>query len=188
MSEEKFTEGNLIILYAKHRTKDAEPQNLPIEIHERVKTCLNTMKLIRSSKPDKNKSTILIISTLEIGNLVREELLDNRIDERSIKIDSRPKNFSETFDLAVRMIESKANPPHIYFICPFWLKDIYDSLIESKLKGYRIQFDGTPDRRPVQVVEQEKLFETPRKNSNYYKNRAKNKAIDMLLNYIFHEK
>jgi hypothetical protein len=188
MSEEKFTEGNLIVLYTNHRIKDTKAQNLPIEIYELLKTCLNTMKLIRSSKPDKNKSAILIISTLEIGKLVREGLLENGIDEQSIRIDSRPKNFSETFDLTLRVIESRANPPHIYFICPFWLKDIYDFLVESKLKGYRVQFDGAPDRRSVKVVEQEKLFETPRKNLNYYKNSAKSKAIDMLLNYIFHKK
>jgi hypothetical protein len=188
MSEEKFTEGNLIMLYANQRTKDSEAQHLPIHIHERVKTCLNTIKLIKSSKPDKNDTRVVIISTLDVGKLARDVLIQEGVDQDTIRIDSGPKNISEIFDLAIRMIKPRANPPHMYFICPFWLRDIYDSLVESKLKGYRVQFDGAPDDRSIEVVEQEKILETPRKNSKYYKKRAKSKAVDMLLNYIFREK
>ena len=188
MSEEKFTEGNLIMLYANERTKNSEAQNLPIHILERVKTCINTIKLIKSSKPDKNETSVVIISTLDLGKLARDVLIQEGINEDAIRIDSSPKNISEMFDLATRMIKPRPNPPHIYFICPFWLRDIYDSLVESKLKGYRVQFDGAPDDRSIQVVEQEKILETPRKNSKNYKERAKSKAVDMLLNYMFHEK
>ncbi len=188
MSEEKFTEGNLIILYANQRTDKEKTQNLPTHIHERLKTCLNTVKLIKSSKPDKHKIVILIISSFDSGKLISDGLSKGGVDEDSIMINSSPRSISETFDLVVRMIRSRTNPPQIYFICPFWLSSIYDSLVESKLKGYRVQFDGAPDHRPAQVVEQEKLFETPKKNSSYYKKKAKNKVVDMLLNYIFHQK
>lgn len=188
MSEEKFTQGNLIMLYANQRTKNLEARDLPMHIHERVKTCLNTFKLIKTSKPDKSETSIVIISTLDLGKLVRDILIQEGIGEDTIRIDSSPKNISEMFDLAIRTIKPMVNPPHIYFICPFWLRDIYDSMVEAKLKGYRVQFDGAPDRRSIQVVEQEKMLETPRKNPKQYKDRAKSKAVDMLLNYMFHEK
>ncbi len=188
MSEEKFTQGNLIMLYANQRTKNLEARDLPMHIHERVKTCLNTFNLIKTSKPDKSETSIVIISTLDLGKLVRDILIQEGIGEYTIRIDSSPKNISEMFDLAIRTIKPMVNPPHIYFICPFWLRDIYDSMVEAKLKGYRVQFDGAPDRRSIQVVEQEKMLETPRKNPKQYKDRAKSKAVDMLLNYMFHEK
>jgi hypothetical protein len=85
------------------------------------------------------------------------------------------------------MIKTRVNPPYIYFIGSVWLKDIYDSTVESKLKGYKVQFEGALDHRPVQEVEKEKALDVPRKSLEHHKKKSKDKAIDILLNYIFPE-
>jgi hypothetical protein len=120
--------------------------------------------------------------------VVKEALLKGGVDEKIIVIDSGPKTIAQTFDRVLDILKTRVNPPHVYFVGSVWLRDIYDSVVISKLKGYRIQFDGALDHRPVHEVEKERGFETPRKNSEYYKKKAKSKALDMLLNYIFPEK
>jgi hypothetical protein len=40
----------------------------------------------------------------------------------------------------------------------------------------------------VEEVEKEKALDVPRKSIEHYKKRSKDKAIDMLLNYIFPDK
>jgi hypothetical protein len=120
--------------------------------------------------------------------VVKEALLKEGVDEKIIVIDSSPKNIAQTFDRVLVMIKSRINPPHIYFVGSVWQRDIYDSIVVSRLKGYRVQFEGALDHRPVREVEQERAFEAPRKNSEYYKKKAKDKAINMLLNHIFPEK
>jgi hypothetical protein len=48
-----------------------------------------------------------------------------------------------------------------------------------------VQFYGALDHRPVGEVEQEKALDTPKKGMEYYKQKAKSKAVDALLNIIF---
>lgn len=188
MSEYRFTEGNLIILYAIYRGRSADGRSLPDYMLERVKVCMDTLRIITRSKPDKHKTTIYVIANVESAELVKEALLKWGVDEKIVVIDSGPKNIGQTFDRVLDILKTRVNPPHVYFVGSDWLRDIYDSIVVSKLKGYRIQFDGALDHRPVHEVEKERGFETPRKNSEYYKKKAKSKALDMLLNYIFPEK
>lgn len=188
MSEYRFTEGNLIILYAIYRGRSADGRGLPDYMLERVKVCMDTMRIITRSKPDKDKTTIYVIANIEFAELVKEALLKGGVDEKIVVIDSGPKNIAQTFDRVLDILKTRVNPPHVYFVGSDWQRDIYDSIVVSKLKGYRIQFDGALDHRPVHEVEKERGFETPRKNSEYYKKKAKSKALDMLLNYIFPEK
>ncbi len=170
MSGHRFTEGNLVILYAIYRGRSADGRSLPDYMLERVKVCLDTLRIITSSKPDKHKTTVAVVANLESVGVVKEALLKEGVDEKIIVIDSIPKNIAQTFDRVLDMIKSRINPPHIYFV------------------GYRVQFEGALDHRPVHEVEQERKFEAPRKNSEYYKKKAKDKAINMLLNHIFPEK
>ncbi|MGC1927815.1 MAG: hypothetical protein WA667_02480 [Candidatus Nitrosopolaris sp.] len=188
MSEHRFTEGNLIILYAIYRGRSADGRSLPDYLLERVQVCLDTLRIITRSKPDKHKTTIVVVTNLESAGAVKEALLKGGVDEKMIVIDSIPKNIAQTFNRVLGMVKSLTNPPHIYYVGSVWQRDIYDSIVISRFKGYRIQFDGALDHRPVREVEQERAFEAPKKNSEYYKKKAKDKGIDMLLNYIFPEK
>jgi hypothetical protein len=188
MSEYRFTEGNLIILYAIYRGRSADGRNLPDYMLERVKVCMDTLRIITRSKPDRHKTTIYVIANVEFAELVKEALLKRGVDEKIVVIDSGPKNIAQTFDRVLDILKTRINPQYVYFVGSDWQRDIYDSIVVTKLKGYRIQFDGALDHRPVHEVEKERGFETPRKNSEYYKKKAKSKALDMLLNYIFPEK
>ena len=186
MSEFRFTDGNLIILYGINRGKSTDG-GLPDHIKERVNVCLGTFKIIRESKPDKQKTLIIAVANEKSGKLIKEELVKGGVEENIIAIDSSSENVAQTFDRIIDMIKTRSNPPYIYFIGSVWLRDIYDSTVVSKLKGYKVRFEGALDHRPVEEVEKEKALDVPRKGIEHYKKRSKDKAIDILLNYIFPE-
>jgi hypothetical protein len=85
----------------------------------------------------------------------------------------------------LKFIKKRANPPYIYFVGSVWHKDIYDSAIFSKMNDYQIRFEGAADHRPVNDVAREKALNRPTRGIGYYKGKLKNKAVDMVLNYIF---
>lgn len=188
LSDYRFTDGNLIILYAIHSGKAADGgKGLPDYINERIKTCLNTYRIIIQSKPDGHKTTILVVANREYVEDVKDELTRIGVDEKIIAIDSVSKNVTQCFDHVVNIIKNRINPPFIYFVGSVWLKDIYEYVVGSKLKGYRVQFEGALDHRPVKEVEEEKALDVPKKGAEYYKRKAKDKTIDMVLDYIFPE-
>jgi hypothetical protein len=187
MSEFRFTDGNLIILYGINRGKSVDGE-LPDHIKERVKVCLGTFNIIMKSKPDKQKTLVIVVAEEKSGKLIKEELVKEGVEEKIIAIDSSSENVAQTFDRIIDMIKTRSNPPYIYFIGSVWLRDIYDSTVVSKLKGYKVRFEGALDHRPVEEVEKEKALDVPRKSIEHYKKRSKDKAIDMLLNYIFPDK
>jgi hypothetical protein len=152
-----------------------------------VNVCLGTFKIIRESKPDKQKTLIIVVANEKSGKLIKEELVKGGVEEKIIAIDSSSENVAQTFDRIINMIKTRVNPPYIYFIGSVWLRDIYDSTVVSKLKGYKVQFEGALDHRPVEEVEKEKALDVPRKSLENYKKKSKDKAIDILLNYIFPE-
>ncbi len=186
MSEFRFTDGNLIILYGINRGKSTDG-GLPDHIKERVNVCQGTFKIIRESKPDKQKTLIIVVANEKSGKLIKEELVKGGVEEKIIAIDSSSENVAQTFDRVINMIKTRVNPPYIYFVGSVWLRDIYDSTVVSKLKGYKVQFEGALDHRPVEEVEKEKALDVPRKSLENYKKKSKDKAIDILLNYIFPE-
>src|SRR5919199_2333229 len=176
MSDYHFTDGNLIVLYCIYRGKLGDGI-LPDYIKERVKVCLETFSIIIRSKPDKHKTMIIVVADRKSAQDVKGELIKGGVDERIIGIDTTSKSVSETFNHIVYMIKSKTNPPHIYFVGSVWLRDIYDSQVVSKLKGYKIQFEGALDHRAVEEVEKEKAMDIPKKGIEYYKRKAKDKAV-----------
>ena len=95
------------------------------------------------------------------------------------------KTIESVFNRVLMRITKLANPPCIYFIGSIWQKDVYNSIVASKLKEYKVFFEGALDDRPYEVVQKDKPVEEPKKGSIYYKNKITNKAIDVLLNYIF---
>ena len=186
MSEYHFTDGNLIILYAIYKVTPLD-RGLPDYIRERIKVCLDTFRIIMESKPDKHKTMIIVVSNMKSAENIKNELIKAGVDQKIIAIDCTPENVGQTFDHIINIIKTKINPPHIYFVGSVWLKDIYDSTVVSKLKGYKVQFEGALDHRAVEEVDKEKALDIPKKGLEYYKRKAKDKTVDMLLNYIFPE-
>jgi hypothetical protein len=184
MSEFRFTDGNLIVLYAVHRGRSADG-GLPDYIVERVNVGLETHGMVMRSKADHHKTMVIIVGEPGPAEKVKEALVKGGVKEDIIAIDSDSQNMAQTIDRIAEMIKSKPNPPFVYFIGSVWLHDIFNSTVLSKMKGYRIQFYGALDHRPVDEVEREKALDVPKKGVEYYKQKAKGKAVDVLLNIIF---
>lgn len=184
MSEYRFTDGNLIILYAIH-TGRPEDGSLPDYIHERIKAALETYRIVMSSRPDRHKTMVIVVGESGPAEKVKKELVGGGVEERVIAIDSDSKNMAETIERVHGMIEKKPNPPFIYFVGSVWQHDTFNSQVISTLKGYRVQYYGALDHRPVGEVESEKSLDQPKKGKEYYKRKAMNKAVDVLLNLIF---
>jgi hypothetical protein len=188
LSEYRFTHGNLVILYAIHRQTYLVGQDrIPDHVNGRVKLCLNIQRIIKQSKPDGRKTVIWVVSSQHDGDYLLRRLGEAGIDQKIIAMDYLSKNVSECFDRVLMSISDRTNPPYLYFIGSVWHKEIYDSVVLSKLKGYRIQFEGALDHRPVKEVEEEKSLDAPKKGLEYYKRKTMDKAIDIVLNRMFPE-
>ena len=186
MSEYRFTDGNLLILYAIHKSRPtAADGDIPDYIKERIKVCLETYGMIMRSRPDKDKTMVMIVGATKPAQKVREELVKGGIRDETIAIDTDSQNMAQTIRRIADMIKTKPNPPFIYFIGSVWLHDIFKSTVLGKLKDYRVQFYGALDHRPVDEVESEKALDVPKKSMENYKQQAKNKAVDMLLDIVF---
>lgn len=185
LSETRFTDGNLIILYSIHQNPSSS--ELPSHVLERINLCERMYHVILRSKPDAHKTIILVIADSLYSGLLKKELINRGMDEKIIKIDSEPKKVSQSLDSLDDFLKKRVNPPYVYFIGSVWMKDVFDSIVKSNFQQYRIQFEGALDHRPVEEVEKEKSLEKPKKGTEYFKGKIKNKALDMLLNYIFPE-
>ena len=186
MSEHRFTDGNLLVLYAIHKSKQvAAGGDLPDYIKERIKVGLETYGMIMKSRPDKHKTMVMIVGARGPAEKVKEELVKGGIRDEIIAIDTDSQNMAQTISRMADMIRSKPNPPFIYFIGSVWLHDIFKSTIVGRLKGYKVQLYGALDHRPVDEVEREKTLDVPKKSMENYKQQAKNKAVDMLLDIVF---
>ena len=184
MSENRFTDGNLIVLYAVHKGRSSDG-GLPDYVLERVKLGLETHGMVMRSRPDKHKTMVMIVGEQGPAEKVKNALIQGGVKQEIIAIDTDSRNMAQTIDGIAEMIKRKPNPPFVYFIGSVWLHDVFDSTVVSKMKGYRIQFYGALDHRPVAEVENEKALDFPKKGVEYYKQRTKNKAVDVLLNIIF---
>lgn len=184
MSEFRFTDGNLIVLYAVHRGRTADG-SLPDYINERIKVALETYMIVVRSRPDRHRTMLIIVGEQGPAEKVKAELVRGGVEEKIIAIDSDSRDIGQTIDRIHGMIEKKPNPPFIYFVGSVWQHNTFNSVVLSKMKGYRLQFYGALDHRPVAEVESEKAVDMPKKGVEYYKQKAKNKTVDVLLNVIF---
>jgi hypothetical protein len=187
MSEFRFTDGNLLVVYALTRPTIRQTESvLPDHLRERVKVTLETYQMVMHSKPDKNKTMLMVVaSEPRSGDLVKEELVKQGIPAEIIATDSDSANAAQIVDRIYDMIKTKPNPPFVYFVGPYWLQDVYKSTVLSRLKDYKVQFYGALDHRPYEEVERERASDAPKKGTEYYKQKVKNRAVDMLLNVIF---
>lgn len=184
MSEYRFTDGNLLVLYAIHKGRSADG-SLPDYIKERVKLGLETHNTIMKSRPDKHKTMVMIVGDQAVAEQVKKMLVEGGVKQEIIAIDSDSQNMARTFDRIYDLFSSKPNPPFIYFIGSVWLHDIFNATVVSKMKDWRVQFYGALDHRPVAEVDAERALDAPKKGKEYYKQKMKSKAVDTLLNIIF---
>jgi hypothetical protein len=184
MSDSKFTYGNIIILYSNHIKGNGTV--VPDYINERIKTCLNVFQRIQNSKPDSNYTSIVIVADKVGGEMIKNCILASK-EDLQIRIDSKSKNLLDSLKNVVKGFKDLPNPPFIYVVSSFWHKEIFD-LIKPRLKGLKIQFDGSLDHRPVDEISFEKKKEHPSIGVEGLKNKAKNRALNSLLNYIFPDK
>lgn len=184
MSEYRFTDGNLLVLYAIHkgRTQDG---SLPGYIQERVTLALETYNTIVKSRPDSHKTMVIIVGEQQPSEKAREALIKGGVKPEIIAIDTDSKNVADTLDRLYDMVSRKPNPPFIYFIASVWLHDTFNATVISSMKNVRVQFYGALDHRPVHEVDAEKALDAPKKGREYYKRKIMNKAADTLLNIIF---
>jgi hypothetical protein len=208
LSDTAFTYGNILLLYCifdgdgKKPTSLSSPSSpskgnngnknpnhgvidIPDYITGRINLCIETFNVIMSSKPDKHHTSVVIISKNDHTKEIKERLIAGGVPEKHLEYDGSSKNIESVFNRVHNQITKLTNPPCIYFIGSVWQKDIFDSIIVSKFKGYRVLFEGALDNRPFDAVQKEKRLEEPKKGSEYYKRKLTNKSIDALLNYIF---
>lgn len=184
-SEYRFTDGNLLVLYAVHRGRAADENSLPDYVQERLKLALETYHTIMKSRPDKHKTMVLIVGEQRPSEKIRDELIKVGVRQDIIAIESGPRNIAQTLQYIYEMVSKKPNPPFIYFIASVWLHETFNATVVSIMKDVRVQFYGALDHRPVHEVEAEKATDLPKKGKEYYKRKLTNKAVDTVLNIIF---
>ncbi|MGA7009815.1 MAG: hypothetical protein WB612_08760 [Nitrososphaeraceae archaeon] len=189
MPQTRFSEGNLIVLYANFKADDKKTDGIPEYLNERLKTFTNVYGRILKSKPDRLKTEILLVSSdATLGNEIKQLLCNsNYIDVSKITIVSDKSTLADALEFVLKSIKERANPPTVYVIASHWYREIYDA-IETKFNGYQTHFEGALDHRPMEEIVKEKQRETPKKGIEFYKDKAKNKALDLLLNHIFPDK
>ena len=189
MPQVRFSEGNLIVLYTNFKGVDKKTDEIPEYLNERLKACTNVYGRILKSKPDKLKTEILLVSSdASLGNNMKQMLCNNNsIDGSKITIVSDKSTLADALEFVLKSIKERANPPTVYVIASHWYREIYDA-IETKFNGYQTHFEGALDHRPMEEISKERAMETPKKGIEFYKEKAKNKALDLLLNYIFPDK
>lgn len=201
LSDNAFTYGNLILLYCNFNrdglpnieigdevASNAVPESLPDFVVGRIALCIQTFNIIMKSKPDKFNTSVILISKNEFTRAITDRLIAGGISDQYIENDNNSKTIEAVINNVLFKITNLTNPPTIYFIGSVWQKEVFDSIVDSKLKKHKVHFEGALDHRPYDVIQKDKLTEEPKKGSNYYKHKLTNKAIDTLLNYIFSNK
>lgn len=179
-----FTDGNLIILYGVHTGGEAA-EMVPNYVRERTEVCTNLYRIVTTSKPDGSNILVLVIADTKTVPALKSILINSGIKEDLIIFAESPRTIEQTFDFVLKFIKKRPNPPYMYFIGSVWQKDIYESAVLSKMKDYQLRFEGAADHRPVGTVEKERVLNAPTKGIGYYRDKLKNKAVDMVINYIF---
>jgi len=189
LPQARFSEGNLIVLYVNFKADDKKTDGIPEYLNERLKTCTNVYLRILKSKPDRLKTEILLVSSdASLGNEIKQMLCtSNYIEGSKITIVSDKSTLADALEFVLKSIKERANPPTVYVIASHWYREIYDA-IEIKFNRYQTHFEGALDHRPMDEIVEEKQRETPKKGIEFYKEKAKNKALDLLLNNIFPDK
>ncbi|HEY7226804.1 MAG TPA: hypothetical protein VH481_01610 [Nitrososphaeraceae archaeon] len=185
MAENKFVSGNVIVVYCNFVELESD-ESLPQHVLERIKVCSKIYERIMKSKPDKSNTIIEVVSDSKTGNLVKNNLLAEGVEESKIIIENSFNSIGRLFSILIEDIKKRPNPPVIYFISSYQQKDIFD-LATERYKEYKIQFEGALDKRPEAKIKEDRKREKVNKRYTNVKEKGKNKVVDLLLNYIFPE-
>ena len=185
MSENRFVSGNVIVLYCNF-VKIESKEHLPQHIIERIEVCTRIYERIMKSKPDKSDTIIKVVADRDVGYVVKNNLLNSGINESMIVVEWSYNNIGHLFSGLMDEIKRRPNPPAIYFVSSYQQKNIFDKAT-ALYKGYKIQFEGAFDKRPIDEIEEDAKREKLSKQFTNIKEKGKNKMVDMLLNYIFPE-
>ena len=183
MSENRFQSGNVIVLYCNFVKLEAN-NKLPPHVIERISVCTRIYERIMKSKPDKSDTIVNIAAGKEEGDIIKNQLVQNGVDESRIVVVNSYNNIGHLFSVLMDEIKKRPNPPVIYFVSSYQQRDIFDKVIAA-YKGYKIQFEGAFDKRSNEFVEEDAKKEKLNKRFINVKEKGKNKMVDMLLNYIF---
>jgi hypothetical protein len=188
MTVPKFPEGNVLLLYANNsRSVSNEKIQIPEHIANRIKVCRSVYDRILKSKPDGLKTEIYVISTnADLANNIKQELSAKPLDEARITIVPES-TLTSAMDNTLKRLRKRSNIPIIYLITSHWQREICTN-ISLKFKEFKIHFEGALDHRPIGEIDAEKGIEIPSKGLEFYKEKAKNKAVDLLLNRMFPDK
>ena len=163
MSENRFVSGNVIVLYCNF-VKLESKEHLPQHIIERIAVCTRIYERIMKSKPDKSDTIIKVAADRDVGYIVKNNLLNNGIDESMIAVEGSYNNIGHLFSVLMAEIKKRPNPPMIYFVSSYQQKNIFDKAT-ALYNGYKIQFEGAFDKRPIDDIEEDAKREKPVKNS-----------------------
>ncbi|MGA7897863.1 MAG: hypothetical protein WA395_05795 [Nitrososphaeraceae archaeon] len=184
---DRFIDGNLIILYALSKSSSTQ-EGSPEYILNRVRLCLDIHGIIIRSKPDKNRTVVYTVTDLKSIGYIKQELVKRGIGEDKMVFDTTSKNVRQTCDSVIRFVKDRVNPPKIYFVGSAWQRKSFESTVSIKLKEYAVQFEGALDSRPVVEIDRENAADSPKRGIQFYKKQAKDKAANLLLNLLFQNK
>lgn len=184
---DRFIDGNLIILYALSKSSSTQ-EGSPEYILNRVRLCLDIHGIIIRSKPDKNRTVVYTVTDLKSIGYIKQELVKRGIGEDKMVFDTTSKNVRQTCDSVIRFVKDRVNPPKIYFVGSAWQRKSFESTVSIKLKEYAVQFEGALDSRPVVEIDRENAADSPKSGIQFYKKQAKDKAANLLLNLLFQNK
>jgi hypothetical protein len=100
MSQPHFTDGNLIILFGVH-TESGVAETVPNHVEERIRVCVVLFRIVRTSKPDRDNTLILVVADTNTGQNIKKMLIKGGIDEGLILSTDSPMTVEETFDYEV---------------------------------------------------------------------------------------
>ena len=160
MSENRFQSGNVIVLYCNFVKLEANNQ-LPPHVIERISVCTRIYERIMKSKPDKSDTIVNIAAGKEEGDIIKNKLVQNGVDESKIVVVNSYNNIGHLFSVLMDEIKKRPNPPVIYFVSSYQQRDIFDKVIAA-YKGYKIQFEGAFDKRSNEFVEEDAKKEKTR--------------------------
>ena len=128
MSENRFLSGNVIVLYCNFVQMESKDQ-LPPHIMERIAVCTRIYERIMKSKPDKSDTIINVAAGNEEGNIIKNHLVENGVEESKIVVVNSYDNIGHLFPVLMDEIKKRPNPPAIYFVSSYQHKDIFDKVI-----------------------------------------------------------
>jgi hypothetical protein len=190
MTNIRFPEGNLIILYANsERTYREKDIQVPEHIYDRIISCVHVYRRILNSKPDRAQTEILVVTAQKnLGDGIKQILFAKEsIDKSAVKIISNKSTLAAALESVLDKMKERKNPPTTYVVTSHWQREIYDN-ISIRFKELKVHFEGVLDRRPMLEIDGERDKEMPSKGFEFYKEKTKNKAVDFLLNRMFPDK